>query len=701
MKFSVADKDKFLNLVDSLKKCRRADLSDVSSKKDIIEDLYVDPLDNDLVLKSVLKNNTTILSGRRGTGKSTIIARLQHEVRKSKDKLSLYIDVKTIFEQSKIFNYDSSHYVSHFSEIDLRKYLIYKSFLKEIISQTKDEIKTNTLKFFLAKITSIFGPDKTKFENELSLIFDEINKFEYLDVEVLKLKKISASSEVGASASSDNGLSLEIAADATPGVAVNHKTQKSSNQRDSFEEASSEALLKSFNPILIMRSIRELLQKIGIKHVFICLDDFSEIDLDAMKVFVDVIISPLNNLSEEYFKFKIAAYPGRIYLGDIDPQKIEQIKLDYYDLYIAKKVSETQNQAQEGIQKLLEKRTEYFCKKNPDYFFDTSKNDISDFYKLIFDITASVPRNVGWILWYANQQSISKDKKITMNDLYVAAERHYMDTVSPYFSQNQFMREPFDMKLNKYHLSTLLQSFISSSKINKSYISTSDSKIFERDKSRPPTSHFYINKKYEDYLKPLELQFFITKFNEQKDQDSSELMSFFSLNFGLCESEDIIYGKGSDRKYVIQRRFNYTRLVHEYISSAKNITCNTCDAQHELDMLPMLEAFDMLCPKCKKGICSINEVAVAIPMANEEIQLPELDMQLLNSLNIESPQYASSLAQELDCTYQKISRRALKLKESDLLSIEKKKIDEQIGERSYYSLTKKAINIYFSSEHAN
>lgn len=174
-------------------------------------------------------------------------------------------------------------------------------------------------------------------------------------------------------------------------------------------------------------------------------------------------------------------------------------------------------------------------------------------------------------------------------------------------------------------------------------------------------------------------------------------MSFFSLNYGLCENEDIIYGKGSDRKYVIQRRFNYTHLVHEYITSAKNITCNNCKAQHELDMLPMLEAFDMLCPKCKKGICSINEIAVDIPVAKEDVQLPELDIQLLNSLHIESPQYASSLAQELDCTYQKISRRALKLKEANLLVIEKKKIDEQIGERSYYSLTKMAIDIYFSS----
>lgn len=696
MIYPASDKDNFLNLVDSLKKCRRADLSDVSSKKEIIEDLYVDPLDNELVLKTILKNNTTILSGRRGTGKSTIIARLQHEVRKSKDKLSLYIDVKTIFEQSKIFNYDSSRYVGHFSESDLKKYLIYKNFLKEILGQAKEEIKTNTLKFFLAKIISAFGPDKKKFEEELSRIFSEVNKFEYLDVEVLKQKKLNVSSELDASSSSKTVASLNLKADSIPGIDIGHENQKSSTQRDSFDEASSEALLKSFNPILIMRSIRELLQKIGIKNVFICLDDFSEIELDAMRVFVDVIIAPLNNLSEEYFKFKIAAYPGRLYLGDIDPQKIEQIKLDYYDLYIAKKVSETQNQAQEGIQKLLEKRTNYFCKVNPSYFFDTSKNDISDYYKTIFDITASVPRNIGWILWYANQQSISKDKKITLSDLSVAAERHYLDTVSPYFSQNQFMREPFDMKLNKYHLSRLLGNFISSSKTNKSYISTSDSKVFEKDKVKPPTSHFYINKKYEDYLKPLELQFFITKFNEQKDQDSSELMSFFSLNFGLCENEDIIYGKGADRKYVIQRRFNYTSLVHEYISSAKNIICNNCKTQHGLDMLPMLEAFEMLCPKCKNGVCLINEVAVDMPSVNEEIQLPELDMQLLNSLHIESLQYASSLAQELDCTYQKVSRRAIKLKESDLIAIEKKKIDQQIGERSYYSLTDKARAIYFS-----
>ncbi|WP_323086950.1 hypothetical protein, partial [Providencia alcalifaciens] len=155
----------------------------------------VDPLDNDLILKSVSKLNTTILSGRRGTGKSTIIARLQHDIRKSKDKLSLYIDVKTIFEQSKAFTYGTEQYAEHFSPQDLNNYLIYKAFLREMISEIKQELKTNTLKFYLAKITSFFGPDKTAFEEELNRIFDDIEKFEYMDVEVIKRNKVFSSDE--------------------------------------------------------------------------------------------------------------------------------------------------------------------------------------------------------------------------------------------------------------------------------------------------------------------------------------------------------------------------------------------------------------------------------------------------------------------------------------------------------------------------
>ena len=92
--------DMFLTMTDSLSKYRRAELKD-DDGTNLIEKLYVDPLENDLILKSMLKNNTTLLMGRKGTGKSTIINRFQHEIRKSNNKLSLYIDVKALFEQTK------------------------------------------------------------------------------------------------------------------------------------------------------------------------------------------------------------------------------------------------------------------------------------------------------------------------------------------------------------------------------------------------------------------------------------------------------------------------------------------------------------------------------------------------------------------------------------------------------------------------
>nr|WP_319401787.1 winged helix-turn-helix domain-containing protein [uncultured Carboxylicivirga sp.] len=700
MKITEKEKNSFYQLVDSLKKSRRADLSDINNDSSIIEELYVDPLDSDFVLRSCLQPNTTMLIGRKGTGKSTIIARLQHEYRKSKDRLSLYIDVKSIFEQSKNFSYDSSPYRNLITSQDLENYLIYKTFLKQIIEQIKSEVKTNTLRFFLSNISQIFGPDKRTYDLELEDIFNEIEKNEYVDIQILKEKNINdeegtkvgyteQTKDSGKLGISEKGASIGLSSEQTDSFSSGMNTKK--------EEQYSEILLKCFNPSVILKSIKSLLAKLGIKYVVICLDDFSEIEERAMRVFVDTIVSPLNNWSDEFFKFKIAAYPGRIYLGDIDPQKIEQIKLDYYDLYNSRRVTNIQSEAQKSVKKLLTKRINYFCKNGPDYFFDTSKNDLDDYYALLFNITSSVPRNIGWILWYAYQNSISKDQKITLRDLQLGSEKYFESSIYPYFSQNKFMREPFNLKLEKYHLKQLLESLIASAKQNKREIPKLDSKIFQADKNKPLTSHFYLDHAFEDLISSLELHFFITKFNEQKDQDSNTIMSFFSLNYGLCMKEDINYGRGSDRKYVIQRRFNYTENIKKYISNAKQIRCQNeeCKEIFSFEKLESLQLFDMLCPKCRKGTCEVEHVTGDYKDTSKEIQIPEFDLNFLNSLKIEQPQYPSSLAQELDCTYQKISKRAIKLKDSGLITSEKLTIDKSIGERTYYKLTDKSLELYY------
>lgn len=705
MKIIESEKNNFHTMVDSLKKCRRANLSDINDDESIIEQLYVDPLDNEFVLKTCLQPNTTILIGRKGTGKSTIIARLQHEIRKSKDKLCLYLDVKTLFEQSKSYNYDQNDYRNVFSSDDLQNYLVYKSFLKNILTEIKQEVRTNTIKFFISNIIKKFGNSSTTYEEELDALFAEIEKNEFIDIQILRENKIVQEQNDGAEINSSNGRSYSLGAgikDASAKLEGSSVQSSKSNINNKLVEDYSSILLKCFDPVTIWTNIRRLLTSIGIKYVIVCLDDFSEIEESSMKIFVDNIIAPLNNWSEEYFKFKIAAYPNRLYIGEMDPQKIEQIRLDYYDLYQAKRVTDIQAEAQKSVNKLLSKRVKYFCKEGLEYFFDTSKNSLDDYYKILFDITSSVPRNVGWILWYAYQSSISKDQQVTIKDLELAAEKYYNDSILPYFSKNKFIREPFDIKLEKYHLKEILDKVIKEAKQNKREISISSSKIFQENREKPLSSHFFIDQQLESIISSLELNFFITKYNEQKDQDSKGIMSFYSLNYGLCMKEDIFYGRGSDRKYVIQRRFNYTVLIREYIVGAKQIICSNCMSSHDYEKLPMIEMFDMLCPACKSGRCEIKHINTTnIPVTCEDVALDEFELDVLRSLKIESPQFATQISQELDCTYQKVSKRSIKLKEKELIIIKKETKNVEYGERSYYYLTDKAKNTYFCEDRSS
>lgn len=83
-------KREFLKAVDTLKLYRRAELIDEMGKE-LISDLYVDPLPDDHILNTVLKPNTTFLVGRKGTGKSTIFQRAQDAINGDKNTTWAYI----------------------------------------------------------------------------------------------------------------------------------------------------------------------------------------------------------------------------------------------------------------------------------------------------------------------------------------------------------------------------------------------------------------------------------------------------------------------------------------------------------------------------------------------------------------------------------------------------------------------------------
>ena len=99
----------------------------------------------------------------------------------------------------------------------------------------------------------------------------------------------------------------------------------------------------------------------GVKHLYIFVDDFSELPEDAMRVVVDSLLAPLNNWSDELIKFKVAAYPGRVYYGQIDKTKIDEVALDLFSLYGTTDVSDMEEKGIDFTRRLIERRLEEYC----------------------------------------------------------------------------------------------------------------------------------------------------------------------------------------------------------------------------------------------------------------------------------------------------------------------------------------------------
>jgi ABC-type lipoprotein export system ATPase subunit len=137
----------FLEFAESLKLVRRAEIE--FDGKNVIDEIYTDLLPNSGIISKVNLPRTTIVVGRKGTGKSTIFLKSQQDLNSNKKILTLYIDVKSLFDNStptfpsEIKNLPDSQ--------ELIKYLIYTNFIKQIILKTKEKIKSNIEKKALIK----------------------------------------------------------------------------------------------------------------------------------------------------------------------------------------------------------------------------------------------------------------------------------------------------------------------------------------------------------------------------------------------------------------------------------------------------------------------------------------------------------------------------------------------------------------------
>ncbi|HGM5808453.1 TPA: hypothetical protein ACKP33_004753 [Serratia marcescens] len=699
------NKNKFLRVAESLRKFQRAELREFENElgEKPVDAVYVDPLPDNAVLGTVLSGNTTFLFGRKGTGKSTIIARAQSEIRLKKESLSVYLDVKSINESSKTSEIISKINTDYdLSNEIIQPHLMRKSFLIEIFSRLVDEIDSICKK--TSVLGKVFGKNKRyeELKNELNQLKDQVRSGIMTSAELPILQLIEREAKKRQQSTVKENLaksvSINIGVDETS-LKTDFKSEDIEEVLDDNEvyEKYSSAVLRTFPYQEFIQKLSMILNELSFDNLILFFDDFSELNWVDQRLFVDVILAPLNNTSNEKIKLKVAAYPGRVYYGNIDPGKIDILNLDFYHLYKSSDVQTMEQRATDYTRRLIENRFKVFGINPDDYFLNIS--EIEEYYSLLFQVSFNVPRIIGHILHSCYLDQISRNEKITLQSIKLSSRKYYNNILMAYFDRkNRYATEPFSRKLDRHNQQLLLQRIINESKSLKTRISTGKvGGTYFYGLSNPPVSHFTVYPTLEPMLSSLELNFLVTKYHEMRDK-SGEDVSVYCLNYGLCEDERLSWGypKGrrDDRSYFVQRCFSYNSVIHQFLAATLTIKCDNCDATFPIEEKEKIEYFDWLCKECKTGRCKVVSLSEdyinELRMLNEDLKLEEVELDILEVLYAEGRNMrAGEVSALIDRSPQLIGRRTAKLRDNDLVDKETK------NNITLNKITNRAKEIYF------
>jgi DNA-binding MarR family transcriptional regulator len=678
-----------------LKLYRRAELIDERGKK-LIEDLYVDPLPNDHILKTVLNNNTTFLIGRKGTGKSTIFQRAQYELDNDKTTSWAYIDIKSLYESStsEIVGTVPLDQTGTLDPYTIQKIHIFRCFMTELIKEIKIQIENRIKTDVWSKVKDHFTGSSSELFEKLDEFISEINSEEYLNITGGFVKQ--ASTETSDKVKDNEGLSLAAGFSTIPSGSLKYIVSQLKESQEKRSEKFSHIYIRFFRIKELIYQLKQIISSLKLQRIYIFIDDFSELPKNEMEEVVDTILTPFNNWSDEFIKLKVAVYPGRLYLGDIDRTKIDEVYLDIYRAYGRGDLTAMEKQAVNFTKRLLERRLAYYCKSNLETYFSTSKSE-EDIWMNLFYSSVGNPRILGYILYFCYETSIIHGVPISVSSIKDAAKRYFAEKIGANFKMNKFLHESFDERSSIYSLKELFEELVKRSKELRTY---RESNLMKEITGRPPTSHFHILSEFESILSSLELNFFLTKYYEMRDRDGREV-SVYALNYGLCQQESISFGrpreKREQRLYFVERIFDYSYIIRSYLTMNQEIICDFCGTKHKAESLSALEQYDMLCPTCKKGICKVvnlsRKYADLINQVSENALLPQTELGILKTLHDERQEmFAKQIALELDCSYQLVGKRGRNLSDRELVV----RTENESGRR-VFQISEKATKTYFEN----
>jgi hypothetical protein len=672
----------------SLIKSGRPDITD-DQNHSLIPSLYVDLYDDNYILNQVLDDNHVVLKGRKGTGKSTIFLQAENIIKQLDGKISIYINLQSCYEEIKTANSERDNEV-------LTRYKTYCNFFTQVLSSMKESIA------------------KKFADEELDKLFIDIENGDYIDADFQRSLSISSTqNEEQSLGASISATSLKVAAEIKANVSTKSQTTMSQEVHE----------LRVFSINKILRSLKDILHKHGVNKVYLLLDDFSELSKDNQKLIIDSLIAPIISSYNDVFTVKLAAYPYRIYLGNIDSSKIIIHSLDFYDVYeqSSQNYTQVEDYAIQYIRRTIEKRLEVFTNKQitMEEIFD-EKISINDYLKTLFYASSGIPRSLGYVLTYCFLSTINQEKPITLVSINNAAKKYYRENILPdFYNDTRFKQSFYDDKsiLDQITQKNLMDKLIEKAKSAKREI------IIQYTKNRKdckqifidtieqkrttniywiPTSHFYVEKDIESILQTLELYFVITKFNEGSSRVPGEKVSYFGLNYGLCLENLIDYGKPEFRRsydYWRQDEFDLTHYIPSVLSNLEIPMCKSCGYKYDNeDEYQMCVKFNR-CLKCGKenAVVKVNKFKERFEgkiQSWKKDSLPDLCIDILRLLYNYQGQSLSAfdIGSELDKHHLAITKSMTKLCHNNYVSFTR---DDR---RRYYKIEEAAISKFFTQD---
>ncbi len=674
-------RDKIEIAFKSMIKSGRPDIVD-EENNDILHLLYVDLFEGDYFLKQALDDNHVVFKGRRGTGKSTIFLQAQNRLAKSKKVLPIYINLQSCYEEIRPSN------MARNSE-QFNVYNVYLKFFTQVLQRIEEKCK---------KII----PDK-----EIDNLFKEIEEGKYIDADFERSMKITTSK------GKEPSLGIEVSTDKQ----ISGKMDIAKNNAIENEHSTQEIRVFSINDIL--SKMKKILSKHSVNKVYLFLDDFSELDLEAQRIMIDSLISPIIASYNDTFVVKLAAYPYRIYLGNIDSSKILTYSLDFYDVYekTSNNYAMVEASGIDYIKRTIKKRISVYTngQLDADELFDTKKEFLETYYKTLFYASAGIPRCLGYVLTYTYLNSVNKGDFITIADIDNAAKTYFNENIIvDFYNDTRFKQSFFDDNkiLNQLTQKKLMDDLIERARVFKRQIIEKNNRkekikeIYKDtiDKYKNgitnwlPSSHFYVEKEIESILQTLELYYIVSKFNEGSSRKPGKKVAYYGLNYGLCLENMIDYGKPELRRaydYWRQDEFDYTNFIPAALNAVEKPICSKCGYTYEnKNEFDIVKKFGF-CLSCKSEgtVHANNELQMILQKEIEQWKadcLPDIEIDILRVLynNKDKKMSAAEIGELVERHHLGVTKIMEKLKRNGY-------IDFEIIDKRYYFIKDNAIAKFF------